>query len=171
TTNSGAGPGGVWRRPGGGNAADNGHDRVAIEKNREPHFSGPQPSVGMTGWDHRRGRLGPELGREPHTVAGAGVPRPGSFGGAGLAGTSGRGVPAGAPCGAVTSGVGGGGVNLPVRTISATCWPSSVSYSSNPFAMSSSLSALVVMRSFATLYEASIIRFTSLSISWAVNSL
>jgi len=31
------------------------------------------------------------------TVAGAGVPKPGSFGGTGFGGVSGRGVPAGAP--------------------------------------------------------------------------
>src|SRR5205823_4885237 len=53
-------------------------------------------------------------------VAGAAAPSPGSsLGGAGL-GISGKGVAACAPEGGSTSGVGGGGVNLPVRTISST---------------------------------------------------
>jgi len=48
------------------------------------------------------------------TVAGAGVPKPGSFGGTGFGGVSGRGVPAGAPKTVSLCGLGGGGVNLPV---------------------------------------------------------
>src|SRR5437667_12011589 len=75
-------------------------------------------------------------------VAGAGVPKPGSLGGDGLVGTSGNGVPAGAPVGASTCGVGAGGVNFPVRTISSTCVPSSVSYSSNGSAIIWSLARL-----------------------------
>ncbi len=53
------------------------------------------------------------------TGAGAGEPNPGRVGGTGF-GTSGRGVAALAPVGASTWAVGGGGVNLPVRTISST---------------------------------------------------
>src|SRR5205823_14018696 len=76
-------------------------------------------------------------------VAGAAAPSPGSsFGGAGL-GTSGNGVAACAPDGGATCGVGAGGVNLPVRTISATWAPSRVSYSSRQLAISSSLSRLL----------------------------
>lgn len=47
----------------------------------------------------------------PHPAgAGAGVPKPGSFGGAGLGGVSGKGVPAGAPSMGPTfvGGLGGG---------------------------------------------------------------
>src|SRR3954470_6830116 len=72
--------------------------------------------------------------------AGAASPRPGSFGGEGFI-TSGNGVAACAPIGVSTlGGGGGGGVNFPVRMISSTCTPSSVSYSSNELAISSSLS-------------------------------
>ena len=42
-------------------------------------------------------------------------------------------------------------MNLPVRTISSTCCPSSVSYSSSDLAISSSLSRLVVRMSLARL--------------------
>src|SRR5512135_1974741 len=66
--------------------------------------------------------------RGGYAVAGAGVPRPGNWGGTGLGGTSGSGVPAGAPIGGDTGGSGGGAVSFPVRTISSTCAPSSVSY-------------------------------------------
>src|SRR6266704_448943 len=65
-----------------------------------------------------------------YAVAGAGEPKPGLiFGGDGLI-TSGNGVAAWAPVGGPTLGVGSGGVNFPVRTISSTCAPSKVSYSS-----------------------------------------
>src|ERR1043165_9067020 len=86
-----------------------------------------------------------------YAVAGAGVPKPGSFGGAGLAGTSGRGGPAGGPGGGAGWGAGGGGVNLPVRTISSTCEPSRVSTSSSDLAINSSLSRFVVMMFLAIL--------------------
>ena len=73
--------------------------------------------------------------------AGDGVPSPVSFGGAGLAGVSGKAVPAGAPSnGPGLAGGLGGGVKLPVRTMSSTCVPSSVSNSYNALAMISSLS-------------------------------
>jgi hypothetical protein len=55
-----------------------------------------------------------------YAVAGAGVPRPPISGLEGLGSTSPSGVAAWAPVGGVTSGGGGGGVNLPVRTISST---------------------------------------------------
>src|SRR5438477_10237791 len=78
-----------------------------------------------------------------YAAAGAAAPSAGSsFGGAGL-GISGKGVAACAPDGGSTWGVGGGGVNLPVRTISRTWPPSSVSYSSRQLAINSSLSRLL----------------------------
>src|SRR5256885_934861 len=111
------------------------------------------------------------LHRQIYAVAGAGVPRPGLiFGGSGLI-TSGSGVAACAPVGGVTSGVGGGGVNLPVRMISSTWTPSSVSYSSRQLAIISSLSRLLSMISLARRYASSIKRLTSVSMSWAVCSL
>src|SRR5205085_2583679 len=82
--------------------------------------------------------------RKPsQAVTGAAAPSPGSsLGGSGF-GISGSGVAACAPDGGSTCGVGGGGVNLPVRTISATWAPSRVSYSSRQLAISSSLSRLL----------------------------
>src|SRR5712691_7457566 len=77
-----------------------------------------------------------------YAVAGAGEPKPGLiFGGEGFI-TSGSGVAACAPVGGPTLGKGSGGVNLPVRTISSTCAPSSVSYSSRQLAIIPSLSRL-----------------------------
>src|SRR5450432_2354383 len=84
-------------------------------------------------------------------AAGAGVPSPGNLGGVGLGGTSGSGVAAWAPVGGSTFGAGGGGVNFPRFTMSCTCTPSSVSYSSRAFAIISSLSRFAYIISRARL--------------------
>lgn len=73
-----------------------------------------------TGGGSSRGFFPPLPCPGSQAVAGAGVPSPGwSLGGAGL-GTSGNGVAAMAPVGGSVFGIGGGGVNFPVRTISST---------------------------------------------------
>src|SRR5688500_7219720 len=87
--------------------------------------------------------------RYGYAVAGAGVPRPPRSGLAGLGSTSPKGVAACAPVGGVTSGGGGGGVNLPVRMISSTWVPSRVSYSRRQLAIICSLSRLLSMMSLA----------------------
>ena len=75
---------------------------------------------------------------------------PGNSGGFILDGFSGKGVPAGAPIGGSAGGWDfGGGVNLPVATISATCTPSNVSYSNRPLAINSSLSRWASIRFLA----------------------
>jgi hypothetical protein len=101
-------------------AADGDRPRFAsanIQRSLEKRH-GCAPETGRAGASNRRGT---------YAVAGAAAPSPGSsFGPIGL-GISGRGVAACAPEGGSTCGVGGGGVNFPVRTISATWVPSSVS--------------------------------------------
>src|ERR1019366_597053 len=92
------------------------------------------PEMQDSAWTRLRSRLR-EAPVPAQTAAGAGVPSPGSFGVEGLPGTSGSGVPAGAPCGGSTCGIGSCGVNLPVRTISSTCAPSRVSYSRSDLAI------------------------------------
>ena len=83
-----------------------------------------------------------------------------------------REIEAGAPIiGDMFNGGLGGGVKLPVRTISSTCAPSSVSYSSRLLATSSSLSRLSSISFLAVWNAPSTMRFTSMSMSCAVDSL
>src|SRR5688572_19165433 len=102
--------------------------------------------------------------RVHHTGAGAGLPRPGRCGGEGLI-TSGRGVTACAPEGGSGGSGVAGGVKVPDLTISSTCGPSKVSYSSNFCAIISSLSRCVSIMFLARANDSSIIFFTSASIS------